>query len=169
MTTKLSDLQRVLLASAAARDNGSLLPLPDSIAGELTRVRKATPSLLKRALVSEADVTDPAQCWREQDGRYVGLFLSDAGREVLGVEVPDGPERPDAAAAPILAARPTKSAQVVGLLRRAQGATLAELVEATGWLPHTTRAALTGLRKKGHAIAKDKRDDVTCYHLAEVA
>ena len=64
-------------------------------------------------------------------------------------------------------ARVTKAALVLGLLQRPEGATLAELVEATGWLPHTTRAALTGLRKKGHAIEKTKRDDVTCYRLAE--
>ncbi|MEO6153075.1 MAG: DUF3489 domain-containing protein [Croceibacterium sp.] len=54
-------------------------------------------------------------------------------------------------------------AQVIALLNRDQGATLAELVAATGWQPHTSRAALTGLRKKGHALLKDKRDEVTCY------
>ena len=59
----------------------------------------------------------------------------------------------------------TKSAAVLTLLIREQGATLAEMVEATGWQPHTTRAMLTGLRKKGHAIERGKRDDVTCYHL----
>jgi hypothetical protein len=32
------------------------------------------------------------------------------------------------------------------------GATLDELVAATNWLPHTTRAALTGLRRRGHEI-----------------
>jgi DNA-binding MarR family transcriptional regulator len=42
------------------------------------------------------------------------------------------------------------------LLQREEGATLGELIDATGWLPHTTRAALTGLRKKGHAIEKTK-------------
>jgi predicted ArsR family transcriptional regulator len=57
----------------------------------------------------------------------------------------------------------SKIEQIKALLARSGGATLAELVEATGWQPHTTRAALTGLRKKGHAIAKDKRGDVTCY------
>lgn len=41
------------------------------------------------------------------------------------------------------------------------------MVEATGWLPHTTRAALTGLRKKGHVITKTKRDDVTVYQIAQ--
>ena len=33
---------------------------------------------------------------------------------------------------------------------------LAELVAATGWLPHTTRAALTGLRKRGYAVGIDR-------------
>ncbi|QGN56324.1 DUF3489 domain-containing protein [Novosphingobium sp. Gsoil 351] len=64
---------------------------------------------------------------------------------------------------------PSKIAGVVALLERKQGATLAEMVEATGWLPHTTRAALTGLKKKGRTITKDKRGDVTCYHVAASA
>ena len=62
---------------------------------------------------------------------------------------------------------PSKIAAVITLLEREQGATLAEMVEATGWLPHTTRAALTGLKKKGHTVTKDKRDDVTCYRIAK--
>lgn len=61
----------------------------------------------------------------------------------------------------------SKIAKVVALLARPGGATLAEMVAATGWLPHTTRAALTGLKKKGHAITKDKRGEVTCYHLGK--
>ena len=63
----------------------------------------------------------------------------------------------------------SKIAQVIALLERAEGATLAELVEATGWLPHTTRAALTGLRKKGRTIRKDSRGDVTCYRIEAAA
>ena len=69
--------------------------------------------------------------------------------------------QPDTNAMP----RVTKSSMVLALLQREQGATLAELIEATGWLPHTTRAALTGLRKKGHAIERGSRDGVTFYHL----
>ncbi|MDB5677443.1 DUF3489 domain-containing protein [Sphingomonas bacterium] len=61
----------------------------------------------------------------------------------------------------------TKTALVLELLQREGGATLAELVNATGWLPHTTRAALTGLRKKGHTIDRSKRDDATCYCAAK--
>lgn len=59
----------------------------------------------------------------------------------------------------------SKIAAVVNLLERKRGATLDELVFATGWLPHTTRAALTGLRKKDHKIERRKRGDVTCYFI----
>ena len=64
------------------------------------------------------------------------------------------------------ARRPSKTALVLELLGRAQGASIAQLVDATGWLPHTTRAALTGLRKKGHVIARSKAGDVTCYRIS---
>ena len=65
--------------------------------------------------------------------------------------------------------RTTKIDNVIGLLKREQGATLDEMVKATSWLPHTTRAALTGLKKKGHTIERDKRDDVTCYRITASA
>ena len=63
----------------------------------------------------------------------------------------------------------TKVAAVIALLKRENGATLAELIAATGWLPHTTRAALTGLRKKGHVIERSKRGEQTCYRIAPLA
>lgn len=70
----------------------------------------------------------------------------------------------EAAAAP--EPRVTKSATILTLLQREDGATLAELIEATSWLPHTTRAALTGLRKRGHTIERGSRDGVTFYRIA---
>jgi DNA-binding IclR family transcriptional regulator len=63
----------------------------------------------------------------------------------------------------------SKISTVIGLLKREQGATLDEMVQTTGWLPHTTRAALTGLKKKGYTIEKAKREDVTCYRIAAEA
>jgi len=53
----------------------------------------------------------------------------------------------------------SKLAQVIELLQRDDGATIGELIAATGWLAHTTRAALTGLRKRGYAVAIDRSDD----------
>jgi hypothetical protein len=61
----------------------------------------------------------------------------------------------------------SKLAQVIDLLQREGGAALAELSSATGWLPHTTRAALTGLRKRGIALERLCDPDGTSrYHLA---
>lgn len=51
---------------------------------------------------------------------------------------------------------PSKSSLVLQMLQRPDGATIAQLVMATGWLPHTTRAALTGLKKKGHQLTSEK-------------
>lgn len=63
----------------------------------------------------------------------------------------------------------TKITKVLALMGREQGATLDELTAATDWQPHSARAALTGLRKKGHAIDRSKRDGVTCYRITAVA
>jgi hypothetical protein len=48
----------------------------------------------------------------------------------------------------------SKLGRVIDLLQRPDGATILLLMEATGWLPHTTRAALTGLRKRGYAVVR---------------
>lgn len=63
----------------------------------------------------------------------------------------------------------TKRSQLIGLLEREGGASTAELATTLGWLPHTTRAALTGLRKKGHIIVKVNAGDGTRYSLAAAA
>ena len=52
----------------------------------------------------------------------------------------------------------SKQALLVAMLTRDKGATLDALVEATGWLPHTTRAALTGLRKRGFVMERIRRE-----------
>lgn len=169
---KLNDTQCVLLAAAAARDNGSLIPFPDSLGEAGARVPKAIAALIKAGLAAESEVSDASLVHRtDGDVRY-GLFISDTGRSAINIE-PDGAGSvADAKVAPAPAPaanapRQTKAALVVELLQRKQGATLNEMVEATGWLPHTTRAALTGLKKKGHVIDKSKRDDATCYRIAK--
>ncbi len=60
----------------------------------------------------------------------------------------------------------TKTDEVVALLKRKPGASLEELTKATDWLPHITRAAMTGLRKKGHVIDRAKVDGVSRYTIA---
>jgi len=48
----------------------------------------------------------------------------------------------------------TKTEKVRAMLARPQGATIAAICKATGWQPHSARAALSGLRKAGDTIER---------------
>jgi len=80
---KLNDLQLILLATAIQRDDGSILPLPDSVGNQPERAREAIPALLRRLLVSEMPITDLSKTWREQDQQRIGLAITAAGRTIL--------------------------------------------------------------------------------------
>lgn len=53
-------------------------------------------------------------------------------------------------------AKATKKAQLIALLQRKSGMTIADASAKLGWQQHTTRAALTGLRKAGYEIELNK-------------
>lgn len=56
--------------------------------------------------------------------------------------------------------------QVKTLLSRKSGATIEQMMQVTNWLPHSTRAVLTGLRKKGFEIERQSaKDKVTTYRI----
>ena len=172
-TSKLDDIQLLLLSVAATRPDGSLIPPSDTL-GELSdRIRTAIGGLLRRKLAKEFDVTTVARSWRSDGDRLIGIAITDAGRaaiatdaDIMSAEVPatavtglsSGAHRPI-----------TKQAMLIDMLRGPDGTTLADMSTATGWLAHTTRAALTGLRKKGHRVLTDKGEGVTRYHITEAA
>jgi hypothetical protein len=162
---KLTDTHAILLSTASQRENDSLLPLPDRTAG--ARATKALAALAKNGLAEERETADPDAISRTDGDLRFGIFITAAGLAAIGIEAAGAGAKDGGT--DTLAAAPrhtTKSAAVLSLLGRAEGATLPELITATGWLPHTTRAALTGLRKKGHAIMRGKRGDQTCYTVA---
>ena len=64
-------------------------------------------------------------------------------------------------------ARPTKQAAILNLLRRAKGASIADLTSAIGWQAHSVRAALTGLRKRGHDIERSVESGASRYRIIE--
>lgn len=172
--TKLNDLQLILLTTASRRDNGSLLPAAASVADAGDRLTKAISALARRGLVEERPATDAASTHRTDGDDRFGMFITDTGRAAINVEPSNGNAANESAASKPTPVAPkperqTKSAAVVALLRRDDGATLAELIESTGWLPHTTRASLTGLKKKGHVVEKSKRGEATCYRIVAAA
>ncbi len=65
---------------------------------------------------------------------------------------------------------PTKTATILKLINRPKGASIVELKKAVGWKVHSIRAALTGLRKKGHDVQRDKNaKGVTVYRITKGA
>lgn len=60
----------------------------------------------------------------------------------------------------------TRAAQLVAMLSRKSGATLDNIVNATNWKPHTARAALTGLKKRGYKAISEKLDGTRIYRIA---
>jgi hypothetical protein len=184
MSIKLTDTQIVMLSAASQRDD-RCLAAPRNLKGGAAQ--KVAAKLIDGGLAKEIKAKPGAPVWRqdEQAGLSFALKLtaagiravaaddssaSDATREGSGrrvrVVAPDSEivERAIAEAPATGAPSPsaprggTKLARVLELLQRDCGATLEELIAATDWLPHTTRAALTGLRKRGYAVTIDRSD-----------
>lgn len=181
-TPKLSDLQRVVLAHAAKRDDRHVLPLPTSIADD-ERTQTQLTNLIKRKLLAELPVSARAPHWRKDGDQRIGLVVTAAGCAAIGIDLTDDEadrqcahEASATAAAPSADAHDTatprpasKRAGVIALLSRPHGATLAELCDQTGWLAHSARAFLTGLRKSGYVLERKRHEDVTRYVLTESA
>ena len=61
----------------------------------------------------------------------------------------------------------TKQAQLIAMLRRKEGATIAQIVAATGWQPHTVRGAFAGALKKklGLTVTSEKVEGTRVYRI----
>jgi len=166
--TRLSDAQLVLLSAASQRKDALV------VLAEPTAVSRTVAALIRRGLLAEVPVVRRQPSWREDANGPVGLQITKAGFTALGLDkeppavVQTPPSGSSIVAVEVRAG--TKQAAVVELLARDQGATLRELSAATGWLPHTTRAALTGLRRRGYAVASSTMPSgERSYHIAQAA
>jgi hypothetical protein len=170
MSVKLTDAQLVMMSAAAQRKD-RCLSAPASVKG--AALSKVSGKLAKLGLTREIEAKPGAPIWRRDDaGQGYALKLTAAGLKAIAVdeglqdaiEPAEAPQprtkngaNPDEGGHPTRAAAPrdgSKLALVIELLRRADGATIVDLAGATEWQPHTTRAALTGLRKRGYAVIR---------------
>lgn len=173
---KLTEAQRTIVVAATQRSDMSII-LPARLKGEAAR--KLAQALLDKGLAREIRARGEQPVWRkdERTGHAFTLVLTKAGR-ALGAEPAAGDQQqavgvlPDSDAAASKSATPTgprpgsKLAGVISLLGRAQGTSVSEMMAATGWLPHTTRAALTGLRKRGYALTREVADGGPVYRIS---
>ena len=183
MSIKLTDTQLVMLSAAAQREDRCIVASP-SLKG--AAAQKIATKLAAAGLAKEIKAKPGAHVWRcdHANGQAYALTLTAAGLKAIVVEdaeaieaevqivptpageVPKNTTDHEAAAGsgapPTTIAAPregSKLAAVVGLLRREGGATVEQVADAMGWLPHTPRAALTGLRKRGFGIDRRKATD----------
>jgi hypothetical protein len=144
-TTQLTQAQRAILAHAHQHTEGKIVWFPDNIKGGARQ--KVLDSLVNRALV-----TRHRNHW----------FIAPEGYAALGV-----PRKASVSARAIdktiEQATPrkrenSKQAQVIAMLKRPEGATIAQIMETTGWLAHTTRGFFAGAIKKrlGLPITSEK-------------
>jgi len=162
---KLTDTQTILLSRAATRPGNLAMPLPEGLHG--AAAQKAVTAMIARGWLEEADadLRRGEPLWRETgDGHGTTLIATEAGLEAIGIEpvaasavasVRKAKPHADAEAAPTIEApKPvairagTKQAQIIALLQRPEGASIAEIVEATSWQAHTVRGAISGALKK---------------------
>jgi len=167
MSIKLSDTQLAMVRAAAQRDDRCLMPSPTLKDGA---AQKVAAKLIAAKLVREIKAKAGTPVWR-RDGEG-GQPLAEAGLKAIAVNketaapeaIVESTSSVDAAAGfqhPDDAAprEGSKLAAVVAMLRRSQGATIGDLTAATGWLPHTTRAAITGLRNRGYSVIRERIED----------
>ena len=148
MTTTLTATQQAILAHAHQHTDGKIEWFPENIKGSARQ--KVLDGLFNRALITKS-----ASNW----------FIAAEGYDALGVPR-KGAEKasvPDLTDAPAITKTPrarekSKQAQMIELLKRPDGATLNQLVEATGWQSHTVRGAMAGSLKKklGLTITSEK-------------
>ncbi len=183
---KLTDTQLVILSAAARRQDGAVLPFPRSLKVNKAAATTVLKSLLKKGLVAERPAAADEAHWREtRDGGRTALAIADAGLQAIGVDVdrktskqspstkarpkqrsrraepkPSG-FKPKGRASPPAVRSGTKQALLIDLLKRKKGATIEEIVEATGWQPHSVRGAISGTLKKklGLAVTSEKPGD----------
>lgn len=191
-TKTLTVAQLLILTTAAQRPDHMVLPLPPTIRARGGAQRNLLGALLKMDLVEEVPVYDASIAWRtDEAGQHHGLRITPAGLTAAGAPAEAAAEPADidadrdetegsassgAAAVEEPAAdsgsqeapprRPTgKLGEVLQAISAEAGATLTEITTLTGWLPHTARAAVTGLRKRGFDVVLIQQNGRKAYCL----
>jgi hypothetical protein len=184
--TAPSEVQTLILSRASCRAGNLALPLPDGLVGAAARM--VVGKMITRGWIEEVDANlrRDEPLWREtDDGHGTTLIATAAGLEAIGIEPvvasavasarktkSDAPVEPAVSPTAMFSAavRPgTKQAQVISLLQRPEGATIAEIVEETSWRSHTARGMISGALKKklGLLITTEKvKGRGTVYRLA---
>ena len=151
---QLTDTQKTVIKAATSRPDGNIEPLPPTLRGGARA--KVIGGLLTRGYIKRQ-----GKVCRLTDAGYAAVGRSRAQTapqpRVPAVDA-TGAQKTGAAAKPRRTRDSTKQAQVIAMLRRPAGATIQQIVAATGWQAHTVRGTFAGAFKKklGLAITSEK-------------
>jgi DNA-binding MarR family transcriptional regulator len=177
---KLTDTQLVILSAAASRKDHAVLPLPKSLKIKGVAVIKMLEGLRKKGLLEEQPASREVVAWREdKDGRRMMLVITETGLRAIDgapagetdkqltptktrVKKPRAKNKtiatkPKAETSAPTARQGTKQALLISLLKRKTGATIEEIVAATGWQAHSVRGAISGTLKKKLGLAVESK------------
>ena len=152
MATTLNPNQQAILERAVQDNAGKIVWFPEHIKGGARA--KVLEGLFKRALI-----TPDGDDWVVAAEGYDALSLPRPGALSPTITLDDPELEADVTNAeaswqtpsqhkPVRTRADSKQALVIGLLQRPEGATIAQIVEATGWQQHTVRGTLAGTLKK---------------------
>ena len=168
--TKLTGTQTTILTAGAQRPDNIAVPLPKGLAGAAAKM--AVTKMIERGWLQEVDANlrrgEPL--WRETgDGHGTTLVVTNAGLLAIGIEpvvvkteVAIQKHEDGAPVSKVPTPRAgTKQAMLIALLQAPDGATMGEIVVATGWLAHTARGAMSGAlgKKLGLVVTSAKEED----------
>jgi hypothetical protein len=140
----LSPIQHLVLAAAVSHPEHRLVR-PEDI--KPPTYRSALQALRRRGLIADGGAVNGS------GRRPAGPVLSRAGLAHVAPASREAQMVAQPQSSVVRSPRPgSKLAYLVAMLARPDGASIDELVTTLEWLPHTTRAALTGLRKRGYAL-----------------
>ena len=145
---QLSDAQAFILSTACAREDGAIFPVTASLKGGA--VGNVCKSLLKRGLIEEIAATDLNTVWRHDEERGpITLRATPLAYSTLGItDEQSGTPPAETPTSAVQRRKGTKQETLIEMLRAEGGATIDEIVAATGWQPHTVRGAMSGALKK---------------------
>ena len=171
-------------AVADTAPTGAEDPAPQGEDAPAPEVAQAAPLTEEIALLDQAlaaRTATPRTSLRDAAAAILAAWDDETNREGDMIGALDAPME---ALRALLAGKParapregTKQEQVLAMLRRPEGATVAQIAEATGWAQHTVRGFFAGLKKKGHAVEvlerirqvgpnrESARGSYTVYHL----